>query len=183
MRKEPGKLPQVLGKKRRSTRSFPGQYALDPSDIAIKLGERLIRGGPRDIKDHGGRAQAPQGHRPESAEAATRIPISVRAVPHNSSTVVPEGSRAYAGIVCHYMPTVWTAHRGVHPDGREGTNGSARHPSPKPPHVFQNLGDGTYIHLGQPAIRAARAAGVSMTFKILYNDAVARTAGSRSTAA
>ncbi len=91
---------------------------------------------------------------------------------------MPQGSRAYAGIGCHYMAH-WMDRNteGFTQMGGEGTNWIGEAPFSKTPHVFQNLGDGTYIHSGSLAIRAARAAGVNMTFKILYNDAVAMTGG------
>jgi indolepyruvate ferredoxin oxidoreductase len=180
IRKEQGKLPLVLGKKDEFNEVlFPAKYALDPSDIAIKLGERLIRGGASgDLKDRVAELKRLKGNRPESAEAITRIPYFCPGCPHNSSTVVPEGSRAYAGIGCHYMAH-WMDRNteGFTQMGGEGTNWIGEAPFSKTPHVFQNLGDGTYIHSGSLAIRAARAAGVNMTFKILYNDAVAMTGG------
>jgi indolepyruvate ferredoxin oxidoreductase len=181
IRKERATLPLVLGKKDEFGEVlFPAKYALDPSDIAIKLGERLIRGGAGggDIKDRVAELKRLKGNRPESAEAATRIPYFCPGCPHNSSTVVPEGSRAYAGIGCHYMAH-WMDRNteGFTQMGGEGTNWIGEAPFSNTPHVFQNLGDGTYIHSGSLAIRAARAAGVSMTFKILYNDAVAMTGG------
>jgi indolepyruvate ferredoxin oxidoreductase len=91
---------------------------------------------------------------------------------------VPPGSRAYAGIGCHYMAH-WMdrSTEGFTQMGGEGSNWIGEAPFSKTPHVFQNLGDGTYIHSGSLAIRAARAAGVNITFKILYNDAVAMTGG------
>ena len=91
---------------------------------------------------------------------------------------MPQGSRAYAGIGCHYMAH-WMdrSTEGFTQMGGEGSNWIGEAPFSKTPHVFQNLGDGTYIHSGSLAIRAARAAGVNMTFKILYNDAVAMTGG------
>ena len=91
---------------------------------------------------------------------------------------MPEGSRAYAGIGCHYMAH-WMDRNteGFTQMGGEGANWIGEAPFSKTPHVFQNLGDGTYIHSGSLAIRAARAAGVNITFKILYNDAVAMTGG------
>ena len=92
--------------------------------------------------------------------------------------MVPQGSRAYAGIGCHYMAH-WMDRNteGFTQMGGEGSNWIGEAPFSKTPHVFQNLGDGTYIHSGSLAIRAARAAGVNITFKLLYNDAVAMTGG------
>jgi indolepyruvate ferredoxin oxidoreductase len=172
--------PRVLGKKDENEQwLFPAKYALDPSDIAIKLGERLIRyGAGDDIKDKVAELKRIKGNRPEAAEAATRIPYFCPGCPHNSSTVVPEGSRAYAGIGCHYMAH-WMdrSTEGFTQMGGEGSNWIGEAPFSNTPHVFQNLGDGTYIHSGSLAIRAARAAGVNITFKILYNDAVAMTGG------
>ena len=172
--------PRVLGKKDENEQwLFPAKYALDPSDIAIKLGERLIRTGAGDaIKDRVAELKRVKGNRPEAAEAATRIPYFCPGCPHNSSTVVPQGSRAYAGIGCHYMAH-WMDRNteGFTQMGGEGSNWIGEAPFSKTEHVFQNLGDGTYIHSGSLAIRAARAAGVNITFKILYNDAVAMTGG------
>jgi indolepyruvate ferredoxin oxidoreductase len=99
--------------------------------------------------------------------------------PHNSSTKVPEGSFALAGIGCHVMAT------SIYPEmnkltthmGGEGTPWIGQAAFSKVPHVFQNLGDGTYFHSGYLAIRAAIAARVNITYKILYNDAVAMTGG------
>jgi indolepyruvate ferredoxin oxidoreductase len=172
--------PRVLGKKDENEQwLFPAKYALDPSDVAIKLGERLIRyGAGDDIKDRVAELKRVKGNRPEAQEAATRIPYFCPGCPHNSSTVVPQGSRAYAGIGCHYMAH-WMdrSTEGFTQMGGEGSNWIGEAPFSKTPHVFQNLGDGTYIHSGSLAIRAARAAGVNITFKLLYNDAVAMTGG------
>jgi len=172
--------PRVLGKKDENEQwLFPAKYALDPSDIAIKLGERLIRcGAGDDIKARVAELKRLKGNQPVTPEAAVRIPYFCPGCPHNTSTVVPEGSRAYAGIGCHYMAH-WMdrSTEGFTQMGGEGTNWIGEAPFSKTRHVFQNLGDGTYIHSGSLAIRAARAAGVNMTFKILYNDAVAMTGG------
>jgi indolepyruvate ferredoxin oxidoreductase len=174
------KRPRVLGKKDENEQwLFQAKYALDPTDIAIQLGERLIRyGAGEDIKGKVGELKRLKGNRPETAEAITRIPYFCPGCPHNSSTVVPEGSRAYAGIGCHYMAH-WMdrSTEGFTQMGGEGSNWIGEAPFSNTKHVFQNLGDGTYIHSGSLAIRAARAAGVNMTYKILYNDAVAMTGG------
>jgi len=107
-----------------------------------------------------------------------RVPHYCSGCPHNTSTKVPEGSRAMAGIGCHYMVT-WMdratdtfAHM-----GGEGVPWIGQAPFTDTEHVFQNLGDGTYFHSGSLAIRQAIAAGVNITYKILYNDAVAMTGG------
>ena len=119
----------------------------------------------------------------ESALQATtltpeRPPWFCSGCPHNTSTRVPEGSRAMAGIGCHYM-ALWMdrAHAGFTQMGGEGVPWVGQQPFVNETHVFANLGDGTYFHSGLLAIRQAIAAGVNITYKILYNDAVAMTGG------
>ncbi|MFN6952076.1 MAG: indolepyruvate ferredoxin oxidoreductase family protein, partial [Albidovulum sp.] len=109
---------------------------------------------------------------------AARLPYFCSGCPHNTSTRVPEGSRAYAGIGCHYM-VQWMDREtlGFTQMGGEGANWIGEAPFSRTPHVFQNLGDGTYNHSGMLAIRAALAAGTNITYKILFNDAVAMTGG------
>ncbi len=98
--------------------------------------------------------------------------------PHNSSTVVPEGSRALGGIGCHYMVTWMDRNTDTFTQmGGEGATWCGQAPFTNEKHVFQNLGDGTYFHSGSLAIRQAIAAKVNITYKILYNDAVAMTGG------
>ena len=107
------------------------------------------------------------------------MPYFCSGCPHNTSTKVPEGCRALAGIGCHFM-ALWMdrEHRRPSPTwAAKACRGSARRRSPNEKHVFANLGDGTYFHSGLLAIRAAVAAKVNITYKILYNDAVAMTGG------
>ncbi len=107
-----------------------------------------------------------------------RIPYFCSGCPHNISTAVPEGSRAAAGIGCHYM-AIWMDRNTTtftHMGG-EGANWLGQAPFTTTEHIFVNIGDGTYFHSGILAIRAAVAAQVNMTYKILYNDAVAMTGG------
>jgi indolepyruvate ferredoxin oxidoreductase len=107
-----------------------------------------------------------------------RQPWFCSGCPHNTSTVVPEGSRAMAGIGCHFMAT-WMdrATIGFTQMGGEGVPWVGQQPFSTEQHVFANLGDGTYFHSGILAIRQSIAAGVNITYKILYNDAVAMTGG------
>ncbi len=98
--------------------------------------------------------------------------------PHNSSTVVPEGSRAGAGIGCHTLAVFMNRNTPSYTQmGGEGAPWIGQAPFTTEKHIFQNLGDGTYAHSGLLAIRAAAAAGVNITYKILFNDAVAMTGG------
>ena len=108
-----------------------------------------------------------------------RTPHFCSGCPHNTSTRVPEGSRALGGIGCHYMAT-WMPDRDTFTFSQMGGEGAAwigQAPFTDTQHVFQNLGDGTYFHSGILAIRAAVAARVNITYKILYNEAVAMTGG------
>ncbi len=107
-----------------------------------------------------------------------RQPWFCSGCPHNTSTKVPEGSRAMAGIGCHFM-TIWMdrATVGFTQMGGEGVPWVGQQPFSHDQHMFANLGDGTYFHSGLLAVRQSIAAGVNITYKILYNDAVAMTGG------
>ena len=172
--------PQVLGKRDENEAwLFHAKGALEPTDIAISVGERLLRySDDQDVKTALGELKRIRGNQEETLPAAARIPYFCAGCPHNSSTVVPEGAHAYAGIGCHYMAQ-WMdrSTEGFTHMGGEGANWIGEAPFSKRPHVFQNLGDGTYLHSGSLAVRAAIVAGTNITFKILYNDAVAMTGG------
>ncbi len=113
-----------------------------------------------------------------ASDSVKRLPYFCAGCPHNTSTKVPEGSTARAGIGCHFMAN-WMdrSTAGLIQMGGEGVNWVSHSMFTKTPHVFQNLGDGTYYHSGYLAIRQAVAAKATITYKILFNDAVAMTGG------
>ena len=172
--------PVCIGKKdEQGNWLFPVKGALDPNDVAICIGERLLRYGTNEeLAANVARLKSAQRALSETSDVAQRMPYFCSGCPHNTSTRVPEGSRAYAGIGCHYMAQ-WMERKtlGFTQMGGEGANWIGEAPFSKRDHVFQNLGDGTYNHSGYLAIRAAIASGVTMTYKILFNDAVAMTGG------
>ncbi|MFV0515458.1 MAG: indolepyruvate ferredoxin oxidoreductase family protein [Jhaorihella sp.] len=158
---------------------FPTRWALDPIMIAEKLGGILVEEGRETDSIRAGLATLAEARRADNAEEiASRLPYFCSGCPHNTGTKVPEGSRAYAGIGCHFMAQ-WMDRNtlGFTHMGAEGANWIGEAPFSTRNHVFQNLGDGTYNHSGVQAIRAALAAGTNITYKILYNDAVAMTGG------
>jgi indolepyruvate ferredoxin oxidoreductase len=158
---------------------FPTRHALDPLHIAEKIGGILIEEGRGTEAVKAGLTRISDALRADNArDLAARLPYFCSGCPHNTSTRLPEGARAYAGIGCHYM-VQWMDREtsGFTQMGGEGANWMGEAPFSKRPHVFQNLGDGTYNHSGVQAIRAALAAGTNITYKILFNDAVAMTGG------
>ncbi|MEM6308715.1 MAG: indolepyruvate ferredoxin oxidoreductase family protein [Pseudomonadota bacterium] len=158
---------------------FPTHGDLNPHLIARKLGDIFVEEGRDTDGIRAGIAALNEAERADNAEEiASRIPYFCSGCPHNSSTKVPDGSRAYAGIGCHFM-VQWMDREtlGFTHMGAEGANWIGESPFSTRDHVFQNLGDGTYNHSGILAIRAALAAGTTITYKILYNDAVAMTGG------
>jgi indolepyruvate ferredoxin oxidoreductase len=113
-----------------------------------------------------------------AADGTRRMPYFCSGCPHNSSTKVPEGSTALAGVGCHYMAS-WMDRQtsGLTQMGAEGVDWVGQARFTRTPHVFQNMGEGTYFHSGYLAIRQSIAAGNNVTYKILFNDAVAMTGG------
>src|SRR6185295_9888096 len=164
--------PTIHGKKdERGEWLFPAKGALDPNQIAVAIGERVLKRIPDDrlAKQVAALKQAEEvlrgGH-----DIAERLPYFCPGCPHNSSTVVPAGARAYAGIGCHYMAqSMDRSTEGYTHMGGEGANWIGEAPFSTRGHVFQNIGDGTYQHSGSLAIRAALAANVNVTFKVLFN--------------
>jgi indolepyruvate ferredoxin oxidoreductase len=170
---------------------LPAHYELSPAMIAKVIAGRLLNPG-----QHASRFSLSPALRSriqariaviEAKEQALAVPTTIvdrvptfcAGCPHNTSTHIPEGSRAVAGIGCHYMAT-WMPER--HTDtfthmGGEGVPWIGQAPFSNERHIFANLGDGTYFHSGILAVRASIAAQVNITYKILYNDAVAMTGG------
>lgn len=167
------KAPVIIGKRDETGQHlFPADGALDPVMIAQALVNRLP--GMAEARTQ---LDARQRHNVTEL-AVSRTPYFCAGCPHNSSTVLPDGARGYAGIGCHWMSQMMDrATEGYTQMGGEGANWIGEAPFSTRGHVFQNLGDGTYNHSGLMAIRAAVAAGVNITYKILYNDAVAMTGG------
>ena len=156
---------------------IPATGELTPAIVAKALSPRLARLGASDVADAFARFEGNMSP-PGAPAPVERTPYFCSGCPHNSSTRLPDGSMAMAGIGCHYM-AVW-ANRNTHLTthmGAEGANWIGMEAFVEEPHIFQNLGDGTYQHSGLLAIRAAVSAGTSMTYKVLYNDAVAMTGG------
>ncbi len=176
----PDVRPRVIGKYNEEGEwILPSIDELTPARIARVLAKRIGRYYSNERIDQR-LAFLEQKERNLNAEAApiARIPYFCSGCPHNTSTKVPEGSRALAGIGCHYM-AIWMDRdtETFTQMGGEGVPWIGQAPFSKTKHVFANLGDGTYFHSGIMAVRAAIAAKVNITYKLLYNDAVAMTGG------
>ncbi len=159
---------------------LPAAGELTAAQIAKVIAARIARFHTSDrIKARLAFLEAQEKALARSRPTLARVPYYCSGCPHNTSTRVPEGSRALAGIGCHAM-ALW-----IYPErtktfsqmGGEGVAWIGQAPFTETSHVFANLGDGTYFHSGYMAIRAALAAKVNITYKILYNDAVAMTGG------
>ncbi|ENT8439833.1 TPA: indolepyruvate ferredoxin oxidoreductase family protein [Pseudomonas aeruginosa] len=158
---------------------LPAINDLTPAQIARALAKRILRLHPHgSLQMHLAVLDAQLGCKQQLSNLMERVPHYCSGCPHNSSTKVPEGSRALAGIGCHYMAAwIYPRTETFSQMGGEGVAWVGQAPFTETRHVFANLGDGTYFHSGLLAIRAAVAAKVSITYKILYNDAVAMTGG------
>ncbi|MDH0736297.1 indolepyruvate ferredoxin oxidoreductase family protein [Achromobacter spanius] len=162
---------------------LPAHYEFSPAMVARAIAARLLRFDlPEDVRA-GIDARLAFIRDREQALARPRVveerkPWFCSGCPHNTSTRLPEGSRGMAGIGCHYMVRWMDRNTEVYTQmGGEGVPWVGQAPFTEEKHVFANLGDGTYFHSGLLAIRAAVAAKVPITYKILFNDAVAMTGG------
>jgi len=169
--------PRLSGKRDETGAPLvPNEGELAPSAVAAVIRGWLARRAP----EHAALLRAATASVPVAPPSALmRLPSFCSGCPHNTSTVVPEGSIALGGIGCHGM-AVWLPERrtfGATHMGGEGANWIGTAPFTSLPHVFQNLGDGTYFHSGLLAIRACVAANVNITYKVLVNGAVAMTGG------
>ncbi|PJK12415.1 indolepyruvate ferredoxin oxidoreductase [Lysobacteraceae bacterium NML120232] len=175
-----GQRPSIVGKYDESGEwILPSTSELTPARIAAVIARRIQRFHQSEqisqvlawMDSKEGELALPRANFP-------RVPHYCSGCPHNTSTQVPEGSRALAGIGCHYMVTWMNRSTDTFTHmGGEGVTWAGQAQFTETPHVFQNLGDGTYFHSGSLAIRQSIAAGVNITYKILYNDAVAMTGG------
>jgi indolepyruvate ferredoxin oxidoreductase len=175
--------PSVVGKRDESGAVLlPSGGELTPTMVAAAVVARLRKLGHNSPALEQRLARLEAFDKPDSSTVPaklTRTPYFCSGCPHSSSTKVPEGSRAMAGIGCHGMALAIPSRRTatITHMGAEGVTWIGQAAFTSEPHVFQNLGDGTYTHSGLLAVRAAAAAGVNITYKILYNDAVAMTGG------
>ena len=172
--------PAIIGKRDEHGAPLVPDYGeLDPVMLARIIGAR-VSAFHRDerVRENLQRLDAHQATLSSLHPVLERVPYFCSGCPHNTSTKVPEGSRALAGIGCHYMAqwmdrdTATFTHM-----GGEGASWIGQAAFTETQHVFVNIGDGTYTHSGSLAIRAAVIAGVNVTYKLLYNDAVAMTGG------
>ncbi len=174
--------PAIVGKRDETGNwLLPSKGALDANRIAIAIGERVLeKTSHRALEARVTALKQAEEVLAEGTDIATRGYYFCAGCPYNSGTVVPEGSRAYAGIGCHYMVQRMDRQtEGYTQMGAEGANWVGEAPFSTRGHVFQNIGDGTYNHSGSLAIRAAAISGVNITYRIYYNDAVALTGGQK----
>jgi indolepyruvate ferredoxin oxidoreductase len=172
--------PRVIGKFDENRNwILPSTGELTPAMIARVIAQRIARfhTSPR-IQERLAFLEAKERQLGGNVVPFARTPYFCSGCPHSTSTKVPEGSRAVAGIGCHYLAQFMDRSTATFTQmGGEGVPWIGQAPFTETPHVFANLGDGTYTHSGILAIRAAIAAKVNITYKVLFNDAVAMTGG------
>jgi len=189
-----GRRPRVLGKRSEDGSAgawlFPPTGELRAEPIALAIAQRIARyAGSDPLAERVTWLEAREKALVEPSLSpqlrgyladAGRVPYFCSGCPHNTSTRVPEGSAAIAGVGCHFMATyIFPGTKIFSPMGCEGAAWVGHAPFTKTPHIFANMGDGTYYHSGLLSVRAAVSARSRITFKILYNDATAATGGQR----
>ncbi|MCK0142976.1 indolepyruvate ferredoxin oxidoreductase family protein [Aliiroseovarius sp. F20344] len=176
----PGDKPDKMVGKHRAAGDplLPWTGELSPLDLVPVLAERLDHFFPDENLPQKAKALTDTPPTLLSVPGANRTPYFCSGCPHNSSTKLPEGSKAASGIGCHVMAS-WMDREtvGYAQMGGEGVPQVVASQFNGGKHIFQNLGEGTWYHSGSLAIRQAVAAGTNITYKILYNDAVAMTGG------
>ena len=152
---------------------------LTPGQVARAIGSRVLKfHDSPEIRERLEFLDAKEARLDRHPSPMTRTPYFCSGCPHNTSTRIPQGSIGHAGIGCHYMVRWMDRHTELFTQmGGEGASWIGQAPFSGTKHTFQNIGDGTYFHSGILAIRAAVAAGVNITYRILNNDAVAMTGG------
>ncbi len=173
--------PRVLGRRDDTGQRLLSEVGqLGPDGIARAIASRIsaFHNSPQ-LRDRLAFLDAKDKEQKDRTQLSiVRTPFFCSGCPHNTSTRVPENSRAHGGVGCHYMATNMARNNVTHTQmGGEGATWIGMSRFVNTEHVFQNLGDGTYFHSGLLAIRACIAADVNITYKILYNDAVAMTGG------
>ncbi len=172
--------PRVIGKFDENRNwILPSNGELTPAQIARVIAQRIARfhTSPR-IAERLAFLEAKERQLGGNIVPFSRTPYFCSGCPHNTSTKVPEGSRALAGIGCHYLSQFMDRSTATFTQmGGEGAPWIGQAPFTETQHIFANLGDGTYAHSGVLAVRAAVAAKVNITYKLLFNDAVAMTGG------
>ncbi len=172
--------PRIIGKTDEAGHPLLSEIgSLSVAEVALAIADRLPPGPHMDgVHDYLARVSAASMAAVTLASDQQRKPFFCSGCPHNSSTRLPEGSRALAGIGCHYMASFNDPSTDLNSQmGGEGLTWMGASPFTTEKHVFVNLGDGTYNHSGSLAIRASVAARSNMTYKLLFNDAVAMTGG------
>ncbi|WP_309604236.1 indolepyruvate ferredoxin oxidoreductase family protein, partial [Phenylobacterium sp.] len=172
--------PRIIGKIDENGHPLLSEIgSLSVAEVALAIADRLPPGPHMDrVHDYLARVSAASMAAVTLSSDQQRKPFFSSGCPHNTSTRLPVGSRALAGIGCHYMASFNDPSTDLNSHmGGEGLSWVGASPFTTEPHVFVNLGDGTYNHSGSLAVRAAVAAKATMTYKLLFNDAVAMTGG------
>ncbi|MEH6759091.1 MAG: indolepyruvate ferredoxin oxidoreductase family protein [Parasphingorhabdus sp.] len=174
--------PAIVGKKdEHGIALVPSDLQLEPAELGLQIAERMKRLGSGLTNASnliGALSERLDALASMGPVAAARTPYFCSGCPHNTGTRFPEGSLAAGGIGCHAMAMYSGPEMLPNTQmGGEGAQWYGLHHFTDAPHIFQNMGDGTYFHSGLLAVRGAVASGADMTFKILYNDAVAMTGG------